>query len=410
MVYAVSCGCFCDVKRASVFLMASVAALFSPLAIAPASAFDFFGLLGSEEDAPPPSPETLPYKLEITGVDDDKALAQNLKDASNVWRLRLQAPASGAGLTRRVVGDFPNLANALWASGYFDAQVEATVAGVEIYPDGRGIDAASSAAEEFRNKAPVPVTINIDPGPLFHLRHVVVFDARTMAPIDPTLFSKKAFERAPEAPARAAALRAMQAEWVDELRQRSYPLAKIIKTEPVVQHREQALDVAVTIDPGPRAGIGEIHLSGKHGPSQGTGVLPDAPIGVPDDVIRSFIYLEEGEDYSPKKLADTRKSISRIEAIGSVKVEDGEPLEKKTAICRSSSKRASANNTRSVFQDKFPTPTVPGCAPIGWIAMCLAKASGCASICRADSRPRSSPAASLAFRRSTPPISSAAPR
>ena len=95
-------------------MMASVAALFSPLAIAPATAFDFFGLPGSEEDAPPPSPETLPYKLEITGVDDDKALAQNLKDASNVWRLRLQAPASGAGLTRRVVGDFPNLANALW--------------------------------------------------------------------------------------------------------------------------------------------------------------------------------------------------------------------------------------------------------------------------------------------------------
>jgi translocation and assembly module TamA len=134
MVYAVSCGCFCDVKRASVFLMASIAALYSPLAIAPARAFDFFGLLGSEEDAPPPSPEVLPYKLEFTGVDDDKALAQNLKDASNVWRLRLQAPASGAGLTRRVVGDFPNLADALWASGYFDAQVEATVAGVEIYP------------------------------------------------------------------------------------------------------------------------------------------------------------------------------------------------------------------------------------------------------------------------------------
>ena len=272
MVYAVSCGCFCDVKRASVFLMASVAALFSPLAIAPAGAFDFFGLLGSEEEPPPPSPETLPYKLEFTGLDDDKSLAQNLKDASNVWRLRLQAPASGAGLTRRVVGDFPNLANALWASGYFDAEVEAKVAGVPIYPDGRGIDAASSAAEEFRNKAPVPVTISIDPGPLFHLRHVVVFDARTMAPIDPTLFSKKAFERAPDAPARAAALRAMQAEWVDELRRRSYPLAKIVKTEPVVQHREQALDVAVTIDPGPRAGIGEVRLSGSHSPSQGTGV------------------------------------------------------------------------------------------------------------------------------------------
>ena len=87
----------------------------------------------------------------------------------------------------------------------------------------------------------------------------------------------------------------------------------------MVLHKEQALDVAVTIDPGPRAGIGEVRLSGH--------TSFRTPIGVPDDVIRSFIYLEEGEDYSPKKLADTRKSISRIEAIGSVKVEDGEPLD-----------------------------------------------------------------------------------
>ncbi len=294
--------------------MASVAALFAPQAIAPAEAFDFFGLFGSGEEPPPPSPETLPYKVEFAGVDDDKALAQNLKDASNVWRLRRQSPSSGAGLARRVVGDFPNLAEALWASGYFDAQVEVKVAGVAIYPDARGIDAASSAAERLRNKEPVPVVIRIDLGPLFHLRHVVVYDARTMTPIDPALFSKRAFQHAADEPARASALRAMQAEWVDELRRKSYPLAKVVKTEPVVLHREGVLDVAVTIDPGPRSGIGEVRLSGSP--------------GVPDEVIRSFIYLEEGEDYSPKKLADTRKSISRIEAVGSAKVEDGEAIDK----------------------------------------------------------------------------------
>lgn len=294
-------------------LLASVAALFAPQAIEPAGAFDFFGLFASDEE-PPPNPVTLPYKLEFTGLDDDKALAQNLKDASNVWRLRLQSPASGAGLTRRVVGDFPPLAEALWAGGYFDAHVEAKVADVAIYPDGRGIDAASGAAEKLRNQTQIPITIRIDPGPLFHLRHVVVYDARTMALIDPTLFSKKAFQHASDDAARATALRAMQAEWVDELRQRSYPLAKIVKTEPVVLHKEHALDVAVTIDPGPRAGIGELRLKGSP--------------GVPDEVIRSFVYLEEGEDYSPKKLADTRKSISRIEAVGAVKVEDGEPLDK----------------------------------------------------------------------------------
>ncbi len=289
-------------------------AFFAPRGPAPAAAFDFFGLVGSSEDSPSPSSEALPYKLEFAGVDDDKALAQNLKDASSSWRLRLQPPASGAGLARRVASDFPSLAEALWASGYFDARIEATAAGVSIHPDGRGLDAAADAAERLKNKEPVPVTIKIETGPLFHLRHVVVYDSRTMAVIDPALFSKKAFEHAPDEPARAAALRASEAEWVDELRRRSYPMARIVKTEPVVLHKEQAMDVAVTIDPGPRAGIGEISLRGSP--------------GVPDEVIRSFIYLEEGEDYSPKKLTDTRKSISRIEAVGSVKVEDGEALDK----------------------------------------------------------------------------------
>jgi translocation and assembly module TamA len=98
------------------------------------------------------------------------------------------------------------------------------------------------------------------------------------------------------------------------LRDKSYPLAKIVSTRPVILHKEQVMDVAVTIDTGPKAGIGEVHLSGSP--------------GVDPAVIRSFIYLEEGEPYSPKKLADTRKSISRIEAIGGVKIEDGATLDK----------------------------------------------------------------------------------
>ena len=291
-----------------------MAALSTPALIAPARAFDFFGLFGSEDEPPAPSAEALSYKLEFSGLDDDKALAQNLKDASNGWRLRKESPLSGAALAQRVIADYPRIGEALWGAGYFNAQVTAEIAGVEVFPDGRGADAAANAAERLRDKAAVPVTFKIDPGPLFHLRNLVVYDARTMAPIDPELFSKKAFQRPPDEPARAAGVRAMEAEWIDELRAKSYPLAKIVKTAPVILHREEAMDVAVTLDPGPRAGIGEVALKNTS--------------GVPPEVIRSFIYLEEGEDYSPKKLADTRKSVARIEAIGSVKVEDGEALDK----------------------------------------------------------------------------------
>ena len=44
-------------------------------------------------------------------------------------------------------------------------------------------------------------------------------------------------------------------------------------------------------------------------------------------VVRSFIYAEPGDPYSPKALADIRRSVSRIEALGSVRVREGEALD-----------------------------------------------------------------------------------
>lgn len=280
--------------------------------LASARAFDFFGLFGAPEKAKP-APDAVAYDMEFKGLDDGK-LEQILEGASNSWRLRLDSPGSGMGLARRVVADYPRLSDALWASGYFNASVRANVAGVYVSPEGKGVEAAAAAAEGYRGTGLAPVVFEIDRGPLFTLRHVVVYDARTNAPIDPALFTRKALEPDPDHPARAANMRARGAEWVDQLREKSYPLAKIVSVRPVVFHKEHVMDVAVTIDPGPKAGIGAAELSGSP--------------GVDPDVIRSFIYLEEGEPYSPKKLADTRRSVARIEALGGVRVEEGAHLDK----------------------------------------------------------------------------------
>ena len=299
-------------KSTRFYLTSAIFCLIACGAQTTARAFDFQSLFGAPEKAEP-TPDAVAYEVTITGVEDGK-LEQTLKDASNSWRLRLESPAAGVGLARRVIADYPRLTEALWAQGYFDASVKASVAGVPVSPEGEGAEAAATAAERARGTALAPVVFAIDPGPLFKLRHVVVYDARTNAPIDPALFSRKAFDLAPDDPARAASLRARQTEWIDQLREKSYPLAKIVSLRPVILHKERAMDVAVTIDPGPKAGIGAVELT--------------SPPGVDPAVIRSFIYLEEGEAYSPKKLADTRRSVSRIEALGGAKVEDGAHLDK----------------------------------------------------------------------------------
>ncbi len=295
-----------DLKSTQLSLAVIILALYVG-ASAPACAFDFFGLFGGDVK-PKPSREAVAYDVSFSGLDDDSKVEQTLKDASNSWRLRLESPSAGIGLTHRVVADYAKLKDALWASGYYNASIRASVAGVAVQPDGRGADAAASAAERFRDKSLVPVKFEVALGPAFHLRKLVVLDARTRAPIDAALFPRRAFDVDADEPIRAGGLIARQAEWIDDLRAKSYPLAKIVDMRPVVRHDDHVVDVTVSIDPGPRGGIGDIHYSGSS--------------SIDPAVIRSFVYLEEGEDYSPKKLADTRKSIARIEAVGGAKVED----------------------------------------------------------------------------------------
>jgi translocation and assembly module TamA len=73
------------------------------------------------------------------------------------------------------------------------------------------------------------------------------------------------------------------------------------------------MDVALVVVPGPVAGFGDVSVTE-------TG-------DIPPEVIRSFIYLEPGEPYSPKALADTKKSIATIPAVGSVRIREGTSLD-----------------------------------------------------------------------------------
>ena len=73
------------------------------------------------------------------------------------------------------------------------------------------------------------------------------------------------------------------------------------------------MDISLTVDPGPRAGIGGITIRGLE--------------NVDPSVVRSFIYTDPGDPYSPAVLASMRKSILRIEALSSVRIREGDTLD-----------------------------------------------------------------------------------
>jgi translocation and assembly module TamA len=302
-------------RRAGAALLALTALAGSAALLpAPARAFDVFGLFGSGESGPPaPTPSTVTYVISFEGVEDDGDLLQALKDASTLYRLRQEALPDGDSLVRRAEADLPRLTDALWGAGYYDGRVSIQVDGIPVGEMGRG-RAAGRRTEAYRNRAPVPVRIAVARGPLFTLRTVAVRDARTGSAFDPGELPPRIAGLKEGEPARSATVLAAEARIVDHLRAQGHPFAKMVSRDPVVDHRAKVMDVSFTVDPGPRAGIGPVTVRGAE--------------TVDPAVVRSFIYAEPGDPYSPKALADIRKSVSRIEALSSVRVREADALDR----------------------------------------------------------------------------------
>jgi translocation and assembly module TamA len=277
-----------------------------------ALAFDFFGLFGSKDKPPVATPNSLPYSLTFDIAGDRKAVERTLQDSSTLYKLREDAPLEGDSLVRRAQADFGPLLDALWGLGYYNATLDFDIGGL-IVRTGDNPTAASRIAESYRGRAAVPIQVRINTGPLFELRDIQVNDSRTRRPFSPEELPRKIIKLEPGDPARAADLRAAQARMVDHFRAQSRPLAKAVAINPVVDHPSRAMDVAYLLNPGPIASIGNITVSGTQ--------------NVDPAVVRSFIYLEPGDPYSPEVLADTRKSVATIQALGSVRIREAEALD-----------------------------------------------------------------------------------
>lgn len=276
-----------------------------------ARAFDFFGLFGGEKK-PEPRPDAVPYAVAFE-ADGKKALASALRSASTLYRLRADAPPDGASLAQRAAIDIAPLMDAMWAEGYYDARVTIDVAGapLQLPVTEAALQAAARAADAMRGREVVPVTVKVDPGPLFHLSSVTVVDENGRR-LEDAVVPARALELGPGDPARAADVRAASVRVVDWYRARSYPLAKGVDISATVDHRDQTMQVTLVVSPGPRAPIGEVELTNA-GDRKGE-------VHVDPRVIRSFIYLEPGEPFSPKKLADTRRSLTQLPIIGGARV------------------------------------------------------------------------------------------
>jgi hypothetical protein len=134
----------------------------------------------------------------------------------------------------------------------------------------------------------------VETGVLFRLRNIAVVDASTYEPFPSEILPPYVLELQPGDPAKAADLRAANARLIDYFRAQSHPLVKAPLPHATVNHALLTMDVTFSVDPGPKAGFGEVSINGPNSfdPSivrfaQSANPVPGvAPTGQPISVSR----------------------------------------------------------------------------------------------------------------------------
>lgn len=272
---------------------------------------DFFGSVADLFNPKPVAQQPalidpVPYALTLE-VAGDGAVRDAVTAASNLESLKARPPSGAAGLVRRATSDFERITAALYSEGRYGGSIRITIAGHA--PNAQDI---FDVVERARKRGPVPVRVEVDPGPPFVFGDIRVLDARTRRPL-PEGPSLNALGLVPGQSARAGQVARAEAVLVDFWRERGHPFARIAGKDVVADHATTTLKVTLLVDPGPFATFGRFTVSG-------------ADFLTPH-FIEDRVEIPPGTPYSPERLNRLRKRLLTYQAIASVRIREGDTLD-----------------------------------------------------------------------------------
>lgn len=289
-------------------LFAGVAVVAAMAAARPAAAFTLFGhhFFEKPAEAADLSPDAQRYAVSIALAGGDDGLKAAVEGASALWSGRDEPPPpSVAAFLSRVEAEYGRITAALYQAGHYGGAVTITV-------DGRDPDAIAADASLPQ---PVPVVISVDPGPLFRFGRLTIDGAPPPGPED------QAFKVSTPAdagfvagrPAEAGVVLKSEKLLVDAWRRRGYPLATVLSRDTVANHDSSTLDVALRVDPGPRADFGPIKVTGTANMDAAytaymTGISP-------------------GMAYRPAIVERAQKNLRRLNVFSSQRIEQAKALD-----------------------------------------------------------------------------------
>lgn len=219
-------------------------------AIAAGTATPSHAFLGSlfnfGKTAEEPVPDPVPYTLTFTVEGADRKLEKALRAASNLVERENSPPSGLVGLLARARQDVSRLVSVLYENARYAGEVFITV-------DGKPLEAIGPFDPILTQ--PVPVTVRVVVGDSY------VFGAITASPLPPEM-TLRSLGLEQGRPASSSVIVAAEGRIADAWKQQGHPLAAAQPRDTVADHATDTLDVALVIDPGPRANFGSVEVTG----------------------------------------------------------------------------------------------------------------------------------------------------
>ncbi|MGQ3214715.1 autotransporter assembly complex protein TamA [Shinella sp.] len=284
--------------RAGTALAVAAALAFCPVSVKSASAFEIFGMKFFEKEEETTSViDPVNYTLTLNPGTDDDDLRQAIE---NTARLKQDegTPVSGdLGLVIKARDDRDRILAALYENARYGGVVNVTI-------DGQDLDSLPPSPE-FGRRGPIPVTISVEPGPVFTFGDVAFSgDAEGRNPADYGLVSG----------ARADSTIILKAgeKVVVDLKAEGRPLAKLIERNATADHKTRTVDVVIAVEGGPVAPIGEVGVTGTK--------------TVDANFVQRYSRINAGQPYSPEALTKAAERLRTLGVFSSVTIREADKL------------------------------------------------------------------------------------
>ncbi|MGK9053308.1 autotransporter assembly complex protein TamA [Neorhizobium petrolearium] len=281
----------------------TAAALAGVLLLAPplagnAYAFKIFGItLFGDDDDTVEVIDPVRYQATLETGNADKDLKERLESAASLITDEKQPVSGDLGVVIKAREDRDRLIAVLYEEARYGGTVHISVAGTDID--------SLPPNPTFDHSHPVPVTVRIDPGPVFKLGSIR-FEG------DATGRDPAKYDLVPGGEAGSRLILKASEQLLVDIKDEGRPLAKLTQRQVTADHRTDTVDVVLGAVGGPVAPFGAVAVKGSR--------------SVDAAFIGRYSRLDKGGPYSPEQLKKANDRLRELGVFSSVTIREADKL------------------------------------------------------------------------------------